>query len=197
MSAGLLAWPTHLHKGRIQASSASSWPGWCAPPLITSIGAEAARVVEALGRFRGVRRRLEVRGVVRGITVYDDFAHHPTSVRETLQALRATRSDGRLWAVFEPRSATACRRVFQHALVDALQHADEVLVADVYRATLSADQRLSESELVADLTARHVPTVGEIVAIVAREAEPADCVVLMSNGAFGGIHERMLVALAA
>ena len=92
--------------------------------------------------------------MVRGVTVYDDFAHHPTAVRETLQALRASGTAGRLWAVFEPRSATACRRIFQQAFADALQLADEVLVADVYRSTLPASERLSEERLVADLAAR-------------------------------------------
>ena len=106
-----------------------------------SAGASCASVLDALSTFRGVRRRLEVRGVARGITVYDDFAHHPTAVRETLQALRATPSDGRVWAVFEPRSATACRKVFQKEFVDALQHADEVLVSDVYRSALPAAER--------------------------------------------------------
>ena len=167
-----------------------------------SAGATDTAVLEALSRFHGVRRRLEVRGVARGITVYDDFAHHPTAVRETLRALRATGADGRVWAVFEPRSATACRKVFQQEFVDALQHADEVLIADVYRSSLPVDERLSETEVVAALTergvsARHVPGVDEIIAIVTREADANDRVVLMSNGGFGGIHERMLSALSA
>ncbi len=164
-------------------------------------GAPPAAALAALGRFHGVRRRLEVRGVVRGVTVYDDFAHHPTAVRATLQALRASGATGRLWAVFEPRSATACRRVFQRAFADALQLADEVLVADVYRATLPAPERLSEGRLTADLVergvaARHVPGAAEIAGIVAREARAGDRVVLMSNGDFGGVHERVLAALA-
>ena len=106
-----------------------------------------------------------------------------------------------MWAIFEPRSATACRKVFQHDFVDALEQADEVLVADVYRSSLPADERLSEAELVADLTARgvsarHVSGVDGIIEIVTAEAGDDDRVVLMSNGAFGGIHERMLSALS-
>ena len=164
-------------------------------------GPMSADVIEGLGRFHGVRRRLEVRGVARGITVYDDFAHHPTAVRETLEALRAAPSGGRVWAVFEPRSATACRKVFQDEFAEALQRADQVLIADVYRSSLPPDQRLSEAELVSALTARgvparHVSAVDEIVSIVAAEAGRNDRVVLMSNGAFGGIHERMLSALS-
>ena len=155
---------------------------------------------DALSRFLGVRRRLEVRGVVRDITVYDDFAHHPTAVRETLLALRATPVGGRIWAVFEPRSATACRRVFQGEFVEALALADEVVVAAVYRSTLPDAERLSVERVVADLgargvSARYLPTVEEVIAEVAREARSGDRVVIMSNGEFGGIHLRLLERL--
>ncbi len=163
-------------------------------------GAPAAPVFEALGRFHGVRRRLDIRGVVRGVTVYDDFAHHPTAVGETLQALRQA-AGGRIWAVFEPRSATACRRVFQNEFAAALRLADRVVVADVFRSSLPAAERLSEAALVTDLSAggvdaRHVPRVADIVKYVARGARQGDRVVVMSNGGFGGIHERLLTALA-
>ena len=155
---------------------------------------------DALSRFLGVRRRLEVRGVARDITVYDDFAHHPTAVRETLLALRATPVEGRIWAVFEPRSATACRRVFQGEFVEALAVADEVVVAAVYRSTLPDAERLSVEQVVADLgargvSARYLPTVDEVITAVARDARPGDRVVIMSNGDFGGIHLRLLARL--
>ena len=155
---------------------------------------------DALSRFLGVGRRLEVRGVVRDITVYDDFAHHPTAVRETLLALRATPVGGRIWAVFEPRSATACSLVFQREFVEALALADEVVVAAVYRSMLPGAERLSAERVVADLgargvSARYLPTVEEGIAEIAREARSGDRVVIMSNGDFGGIHLRLLERL--
>jgi UDP-N-acetylmuramate: L-alanyl-gamma-D-glutamyl-meso-diaminopimelate ligase len=167
-----------------------------------SVGVLPEAAMAALGRFQGVRRRLEARGVARGVTVYDDFAHHPTAVRETLRALQATGAGGRVWALFEPRSATACRRVFQQEFAEALRLADEVVVATVYRSSLPEEERLSEQRLVADLrmygtTARYTPTIDEMVEIVAREAQDGDRVVAMSNGDFGGIHERLLTRLEA
>ena len=151
----------------------------------------------ALARFKGVRRRLEVCGVVRGITVYDDFAHHPTAISETLTALRSVQRDGRIWAIFEPRSATACRRVFQQTFVNALAMADEVIVAATYRSALPDHERLSERRLIEDLTgegvsARHIPFVEDIVGTVAEEARGGDCVVVMSNGNFAGLHGRLV-----
>ena len=162
------------------------------PPSVTA---------DALARFQGVRRRLEIRGVVAGVTVYDDFAHHPSAVRETLSAVRAALTEGRLWAVFEPRSATACRRTFQERFAGALQLADQVVVGAVFR-TLPADERLSEAQLVADLraagtAARHEADLDRLVALVADEARSGDQVVIMSNGDFGGIHERLLERLAS
>ena len=154
----------------------------------------------ALGRFRGVRRRLEVCGIQRGVTVYDDFAHHPTAVRETLKALRIANPSSRIWAVFEPRSATACRRVFQDAFAEALGEADEVVVSSVFRSTLPEADRLSEARLVSDLEAqgvkaRHIATVDEIVELIATGVVPKDIVVMMSNGSFGGIQERLVERL--
>jgi UDP-N-acetylmuramate: L-alanyl-gamma-D-glutamyl-meso-diaminopimelate ligase len=158
----------------------------------------------ALAGFKGVRRRLELRGTVRGVSVYDDFAHHPTAILETLSAIRAAHPDQRVWAVFEPRSATSCRRVFQQDFVRAFSEPapDEVLIADVFRSTLPADERLSVADLVRDLTrlgrrARHVPGVDNLVAVIAGEAREGDLVIIMSNGGFDGIHDKLLAALAA
>ena len=160
-------------------------------PAVTSV---------ALNKFLGVRRRLEVRGVVRGITVYDDFAHHPTAVRETLQALRSTPVEGRLWAVFEPRSATACLKIFQEEFAKSLGLADEVVVSSVSRTKLSETERLSVPKLVSSLQAkgtpaRYLPKVAQIVETISKESCSGDRVVVMSNGDFGNIHIRLLTAL--
>ncbi len=159
-------------------------------------GVPADRLAAGLGAFRGVRRRLEPSGIGRGVSLYDDFAHHPTAVHETLAALRATLPAGRIWALFEPRSATSCRRVFQANYVAALAAADEVVVAPVYRAGIPADRRLDAARLAADVTAsgtraRHVDSIEAIAALVDTEARAGDVVVLMSNGDFGGLRERL------
>ncbi len=154
-----------------------------------------------LASFRGVKRRLEVVGERRGVTVYDDFAHHPTAVAETIAALRAARPGRRLWALFEPRSASSCRRVFQDAFAAAFGAADHVIIAPVFRSTLPEAERLSVADLVRDLgaagvDARELPSVESIVDAVAGEAAAGDDVLVMSNGGFGGIHHKLLEALA-
>jgi UDP-N-acetylmuramate: L-alanyl-gamma-D-glutamyl-meso-diaminopimelate ligase len=156
---------------------------------------------QGLLAFRGVKRRLEIVGARHGITVYDDFAHHPTAVAETLRAVRGASPGRRVWAIFEPRSASSCRRVFQKDFATAFTAADEVVIATVFRSTLPKSERLSEAELVADLAqvgvaARHLPDVDTIVRTVASEAAPGDLIVVMSNGGFGGIHGKLLKALA-
>lgn len=166
-----------------------------------AVGVEPSAIADSLTRFIGVRRRLEIRGEERGVTVYDDFAHHPTAVRETLVGLRAAFPSRRIWALFEPRSATACRRVFQEDFAEAFAEADEVVIGRVYRTSLPDDERLSEPELVAGIResgvrARHLPDVDDIVRFVVDDASDGDLVVVMSNGAFGGIHARLLQALA-
>ena len=164
-------------------------------------GVAMATLRDGLAAFEGVKRRLEVVGTRRDIVVYDDFAHHPTAVAETLNALRAAQPDRRIWAIFEPRSASSCRRVFQADFAKAFAPADEVVVASVFRSSLPVEERLSEDQLVADLkrdgtSARHLPNVETIVQEVAGEARPGDLIVVMSNGGFGGIHGKLLEALA-
>ncbi len=164
-------------------------------------GLDVERLRAALQGFKGVKRRLEVVGEARGVTVYDDFAHHPTAVEETLKAMRRASPDTRIWAIFEPRSASSCRRVFQDAFAAAFAGADEVVIASVFRSTLPPEERLSEDQLVKDLTARdiharHLPNVDAIVSAVSADARAGDVVVVMSNGGFGGIHRKLLAALA-
>jgi UDP-N-acetylmuramate: L-alanyl-gamma-D-glutamyl-meso-diaminopimelate ligase len=167
------------------------------------VAPETARA--ALAGFAGVKRRLEVRGRERGIVVYDDFAHHPTAVRETLRALRAAAppGPGRLIAVFEPRSYTSRTRVFQEDFARAFQDADQILVAAAHMpGKVPEGQRISERELVRAIAelgrdARYVASVDEIVAQLGRELEEGDRVVILSNGGFGGIHEKLLSAIAA
>ena len=164
------------------------------------LGLGMAALRAGLASFAGVKRRLEVAGEVRGVVVYDDFAHHPTAVEETLKALRRSIGDRRIWAIFEPRSASSCRRVFQDDFARAFASADEVVLASIFRSSLPPEERLSESQLVADLqgrgvAARHLPTVDAIVEAVAAEARDGDVIVVMSNGGFGGIHGKLLGAL--
>ena len=112
-------------------------------------------MIRALTDFRGVRRRLELRGKTRRRVVFDDFAHHPTAILETLRAVRWSYPDRRIWAIFEPRSATSCRRVFQHDFARAFEEsgADEIILASVFRSTLPEAERLSVDELVRHLNA--------------------------------------------
>jgi len=164
------------------------------------LGLSAPALADGLRSFKGIKRRLETVGVANGVTVVDDFAHHPTAVHETLSALRSGYPGRRVWAVFEPRSASSCRRVFQDDFARAFGQADEVILAAVFRSSLPEAERLDAAQLVADLRdrgrqARHIPEIAAIVDTIVREHRPGDVVVLMSNGAFGGIHGKLLEAL--
>jgi UDP-N-acetylmuramate: L-alanyl-gamma-D-glutamyl-meso-diaminopimelate ligase len=166
-----------------------------------AIGADPGKLREALRTFRSVRRRMELRGVVRGVTVIDDFAHHPTAVEETLRAARQRYSGRRIVAVFEPRSYTAQRREFQEPYTRALAHADEIVLAGLFHPERYTRQTaLDPDEVVASLrtqgrTAAYVPEVDRIVERLAGSAGEGDVIVIMSNGGFGGIHDKLLAAL--
>ena len=165
-----------------------------------AVGLSTDTMVKSLSRFKGVRRRMQHRGTVRGVTVYDDFAHHPTAIGETLAGVRSAYPDRRIWAIFEPRSATSCRRVFQADFARALSRADRVILPAVFRSTLPDAERLSTEQLVADLKsegvdARYIPATDDIVSAVAHEARDGDLVVIMSNGGFDDIHRKLLTAL--
>ncbi|HEV8589994.1 MAG TPA: UDP-N-acetylmuramate:L-alanyl-gamma-D-glutamyl-meso-diaminopimelate ligase [Pyrinomonadaceae bacterium] len=165
-------------------------------------GVDRQTIADALASFKSVRRRCEVRGEINGITVIDDFAHHPTAVRETLAALRTKYPARRLVAVFEPRSRTSCHATFQRTYVDAFAPADYVIVSRVYDAQRAAEmggvldiEKLIEDIAAQDKSAAAITDVDEIVAALKNELQPGDVVAIMSNGAFGGIHEKLLAAL--
>jgi UDP-N-acetylmuramate: L-alanyl-gamma-D-glutamyl-meso-diaminopimelate ligase len=155
-----------------------------------------------LRAFKGVRRRMEHRGTVNGVSVYDDFAHHPTAIAETIEAVRSAFPGHKVWAIFEPRSATSCRRIFHADFVRALSGAHRVVLPAVFRSTLPEEERLSPEQVVAELKvggvdARYIPSVDDIVRTVASEAREGDLVVVMSNGGFDNIHQKLLTALGA
>jgi UDP-N-acetylmuramate: L-alanyl-gamma-D-glutamyl-meso-diaminopimelate ligase len=164
-------------------------------------GLNDAQIQSAFRTFRGIKRRMEVRGEAGGVTVVDDFGHHPTAIRETIHALRVKFPQRRLWAVFEPRSNTTRRRVFQRELADALALADAAVVAEVARLNLLApEERLDPAQLMHDLRtagkpAAYLPNVEEIIAHVAAGVKADDVVCVFSNGGFDGIHDRLLAAL--
>jgi UDP-N-acetylmuramate: L-alanyl-gamma-D-glutamyl-meso-diaminopimelate ligase len=150
-----------------------------------------------LASFEGVRRRQDLLGEPDGVRVYDDFAHHPTAVDETLRALRSRHPQGQLWVAFEPRSATACRALHQEAYARAFDAADRVLLAPLGRTNIPKAERLDLAKLAAELggKARVMESLDGIVEVVAAEAKRGDTVALFSNGAFGGVHGKLLKAL--
>ena len=164
-------------------------------------GVPLPAIVEALAKFEGVKRRQEVRGTVRGITVIDDFGHHPTAIRETLRGLRHQYPGRRLWALFEPRSNTTRRAIFQDALPAALAEADGVILAGVARMEqLQPEERLNPEKVVADIAAKgrlafYEPGVDAIIARLRPLVKEKDVIVVLSNGGFGDIHKRLLAEL--
>jgi UDP-N-acetylmuramate: L-alanyl-gamma-D-glutamyl-meso-diaminopimelate ligase len=174
-----------------------------AAALAAGQGIPAAAITEALATFQSVKRRLEVRAEINGIILIDDFAHHPTAIRETLRALRAAYPGRRLWAVLEPRSNTLRRNVFERELVDSLALADEVVLAAVFKSeAIPALERLDPEHVLSALTTRNIPAVlcadaDAIVANIAPRLLPNDVVAILSNGGFGNIYEKLPAALTA
>ncbi len=173
------------------------WNATAAAALAAGHAISPDQIRAALQTFQGVKRRLEVRTVVRGVTIIDDFAHHPTAIRSTLEALRARYPGARLWVILEPRSNTLRRNVLQRDLAKSLAMADEVVVADVFQSeVIPASERLDLATLQADIEkqgrrARLAPAVDDIIAAVAPELRPGDVVAILSNGGFGGIYEKL------
>jgi UDP-N-acetylmuramate: L-alanyl-gamma-D-glutamyl-meso-diaminopimelate ligase len=165
------------------------------------LGIDRRLVAEALATFKSVKRRMQVRGVVNDITVIDDFAHHPTAIRETLRAIKQRYPERRVVAVFEPRSWTTRKKVFQKDYPPAFAPADYVVIAPIFESfRLAADDQLSIDEVMADLRAAgkqafSIEGADAIVEHVAPDLRPGDVVVIMSNGGFGGIHQKLLDAI--
>jgi UDP-N-acetylmuramate: L-alanyl-gamma-D-glutamyl-meso-diaminopimelate ligase len=144
-----------------------------------------------------VKRRLEVKAEVNGITIIDDFAHHPTAIAVTLNALRARYKGRRLWAILEPRSNTLRRNVFQHELAKSLAIADEIVIANVFKSeSIPEHERLDVNIVAAELVqvghhARVLQDVDAIVSTCAPEMRSRDVIAILSNGGFGGIYEKL------
>lgn len=168
-----------------------------AAALAAGQGIDAASISEALATFESVKRRLEVRAVVNGVTIIDDFAHHPTAIRETLKALRASYPDSKLWALLEPRSNTLRRNVFERELVESLMLADEIVLAQVFKQeSIPAAERLHPEAVVQRLIESGHPAelhadADTIVDAVAPRMKAGDVVAILSNGGFGGIYEKL------
>jgi UDP-N-acetylmuramate: L-alanyl-gamma-D-glutamyl-meso-diaminopimelate ligase len=200
---GLTRWEV-WHNGVLWAELAMCLAGehnalnaTAATALAAGQGISKESIVAALAAFKSVKRRLEVRAVINGVTIIDDFAHHPTAIRETLRALRAVFPQARLWAVLEPRSNTLRRKVLEADLIASLRTADRVILAGVYQQQLIPDaERLHPEEVVRALNAAGTPAelcadVEAIVNAIAPQLHSGDVVAILSNGGFDGIYEKL------
>jgi UDP-N-acetylmuramate: L-alanyl-gamma-D-glutamyl-meso-diaminopimelate ligase len=170
--------------------------------VCASLGLPPDQAARAMADFKGIKRRQELRGEAAGMAVVDDFAHHPTAVRETIAAIRARYPERRLVAVFEPRSNTSRRRFFESEFADALAAADEVILAEVFFKAdgLGADDRMRPDFVVdrirkAGTPAHYIPSIDDIIEHLARRKSGKDVALIMSNGGFGNIWERLLARL--
>jgi UDP-N-acetylmuramate: L-alanyl-gamma-D-glutamyl-meso-diaminopimelate ligase len=168
-----------------------------AAAMAANYGISVATISETLHNFRSVKRRLEVKAEVWGITIIDDFAHHPTAIAGTLKAVRSRYPGRRLWAVLEPRSNTLCRKVFQKELAESLGLADEVVLAGVFKSeAIPERERLDSAAIIASLRAcgkpaRLLDTAAAIVESIAPELREGDVVAILSNGGFDAIYEKL------
>ncbi len=168
-----------------------------AAAMASHYGIESAVIAEALKSFRSVKRRLEIRAEVEGITIIDDFAHHPTAIAATLKALRTRYPAARLWAIFEPRSNTLRRKVLQKDLIASLSMADQVVITSIFKPeAVPENERLTTSSVVNGIKkngkpAREMPDADAIVEAISPELQSGDVVAILSNGGFGGIYEKL------
>src|SRR4051812_43165700 len=164
-------------------------------------GLKNQQIQAGFDTFKGIKRRMEIRGIAGGVTVLDDFGHHPTAIRETLRALRIKYPSQKVWAIFEPRTNTTRRNVFQSELADAFADADAVVISQIARLELLApEERLDPARLLQDLesegkSAAYLPDVDAIVAHVAKSVQGGEVICVFSNGGFGGIHGKLLERL--
>jgi UDP-N-acetylmuramate: L-alanyl-gamma-D-glutamyl-meso-diaminopimelate ligase len=173
------------------------WNATAAAALAANCEISKDVIAKALRTFRSVKRRLEVKAEVNGITIIDDFAHHPTAIEQTILALRARYPQSRLWVVLEPRSNTMRRNVLQDALARSLALADQVVVADIFKSeAIPAAERLDLNRVVDAIQkhgkqARIFADADAIVNAIAPELRERDVVAILSNGGFGGIYEKL------
>src|SRR5580704_8932524 len=207
--AGRTSWSV-LHNGQAWADlefplagEYNVWNATAAAALAAGYGISKPEIAAALKTFKSVKRRLEVKAQVNGITIIDDFAHHPTAIAGTLKALRARYAGARLWAILEPRSNTLRRRVLQSDLARSLALADEVVVAGVFRSeAVPENERMQLPALASEIErngrrARLLADADAIVQTVAPEMRSGDVVAILSNGGFGGIYEKLPARLKA
>ncbi len=170
-------------------------------------GLRAEEIQKGLESFRGIKRRMEVRGVERGVTVIDDFAHHPTAIATTLNGAHERYPGRRIWALFEPRSISSSRKEFEDGYIEAFHEADRVVIGPIfhlerYRTRYGLDKMMSVPTILERLNAdgieaEQIDDFDAIAERIARAAKPDDVVLVMSSGAFGGVHEKILERLRA
>jgi len=166
-------------------------------------GLDAEEIQKGLESFKGIKRRMEVRGVERGVTVIDDFAHHPTAIATTLDGARKRYPGQRIWALFEPRSISSSRKEFEDGYIDAFRGADRVIIGSIfhrdrYENRYGLEHMMSVPAIVGALPrAEQIDDVDAIAGVVARDAKEGDVILVMSSGAFGGVHEKILQRLRA
>jgi UDP-N-acetylmuramate: L-alanyl-gamma-D-glutamyl-meso-diaminopimelate ligase len=168
-----------------------------AAAIASHYGIEPAVIAEALESFKSVKRRLEIKAEIDGITIIDDFAHHPTAIAATLTALRTRYPSARLWAIFEPRSNTLRRKVLQKDLIASLSLADQVVITPIFKPeAVPENERLTTASVVNGIKrggkpARELADADAIVEAVAPDLQSGDVVAILSNGGFGGIYEKL------
>ncbi len=208
IESGLSRWEI-WHKGALWAEMEMRLAGQhnalnatAAAALASGQGIDKEKIKTAVAEFKSVKRRLEVRAEINGVTIIDDFAHHPTAIRETLRALRAVYPHARLWAVLEPRSNTLRRKVLASDLIASLRLADRVVLSGVYQQQrIAENERLYPEEVIAALNAEGTraelfPDVEAIINGIAPELRPGDVVAILSNGGFDGIYEKLPARLS-